>query len=112
MKESNDLRIYNFYISIIRIEQLYPLPLKEIKETFEECDNQNTKLLWIQEEPENCGAWIFIKYNLEKILKELNFPNIALLSRPESCSVATGSYNYHLEEEKQFIAKLENFLKK
>ena len=49
--------------AIIRMEQLYPLPVEEIKAALAQYPNAED-FAWVQEEPANQGAWSFIALNL------------------------------------------------
>lgn len=88
---------------IIRIEQLYPLHIEKIEDLikkyngFEEC-------IWVQEEPNNMGAWSFISPRLIKLLPE----NIGLkyIGRPRSASPAAGSYALHKKEYADYTGQL------
>jgi 2-oxoglutarate dehydrogenase E1 component len=74
--------------AIVRIEQLYPFPANQIIDIRDKYIRA-TKWIWVQEEPENMGAWWYIsqKFN-HKSLKDLN---IEVISQPESASPASGS---------------------
>jgi len=74
-------------IAVVRLEQLYPLPEKQIREIVK-AYGKNAKLIWAQEEPENMGAWGYIM----RVLRDLNMEVIAL---PASASPATGSPKVH-----------------
>ena len=79
---------------IVRIEQLYPTPLEEIKKVignFEEC-------IWVQEEPENMGAWNFIRPILEGLGKTVRY-----VGRPSNATPATGSHKKHQIEQATLI---------
>ncbi len=82
-------------IVLVRIEQLYPLHQERLKELiqahqgFQEC-------LWVQEEPQNMGAWHFIRPYLEDIIPK-GIP-LRYIGRPSSASPATGSHYYHHQE--------------
>jgi 2-oxoglutarate dehydrogenase E1 component len=71
--------------AIVRIEQLYPLPQKQLQEVF--AKHKNAQIVWAQEEPENMGAYTYL-------LRALKVPFTAV-TRPESASPATGSYKAH-----------------
>ena len=47
--------------AIIRVEQLYPLPAEQLKKAVD--SYQDVQLVWVQEEPENQGAWTFMAMN-------------------------------------------------
>jgi 2-oxoglutarate dehydrogenase E1 component len=72
--------------AIIRVEQLYPLPVKEIEEILVKYKKAGGKY-WVQEEPQNRGAWTFIKYQFENVFNE----KLIYIGRKPSASPATGS---------------------
>lgn len=78
--------------AIIRVEQLYPLPLNEIKK--ELARYPQARIMWAQDEPANQGAWPFMAVNL---VPEVDRP-IQLASRPASASPANGSAKRHAKE--------------
>ena len=73
-------------VHIIRIEQLYPLPFGQLKTALSKFDNP--KLIWVQEEPENMGAWNFI-------CMKLRYLNLEVIARKSSASPATGFKKMH-----------------
>ncbi|WP_372699452.1 multifunctional oxoglutarate decarboxylase/oxoglutarate dehydrogenase thiamine pyrophosphate-binding subunit/dihydrolipoyllysine-residue succinyltransferase subunit [Arthrobacter sp. JSM 101049] len=75
--------------AIIRVEQLYPLPLEQIKA--ELAKYPNAKLYWTQDEPANQGPWPFMGLNLAP---ELDRP-LVLVSRSASAATSTGSHKRH-----------------
>ena len=84
-------------IAIIRLEQIYPLPLKQLKEMlgkYAQADHWE----WVQEEPSNMGA---LKFMLQ------NFIEVPLLhtSRPASGSPATGSSALHKIQQRLIVEK-------
>lgn len=70
-------------IALVRIEQISPVPVKQIKEVLKKYSGAK-KYFWVQEEPENMGAW---GYMLRK------FPDVKLeyIGRKESSAPAAGS---------------------
>lgn len=86
--------------AIIRVEQLYPLPFNIIQSLIKRY-SKNTQFLWVQEEPENMGAWTYMLRYFR------SFP-IQLVSRSESASPATGSHKQHEKEQKELIEKAFN----
>ncbi|MEO8146619.1 MAG: 2-oxoglutarate dehydrogenase E1 component [Bacteroidia bacterium] len=85
-------------VALIRIEQLYPFPKKQIDAIIKKY-NSAKDIIWTQEEPENMGAYTF----LLRIWKDVNFKNI---SRPESASPATGSHDAHDKEQKELVERV------
>jgi 2-oxoglutarate dehydrogenase E1 component len=84
---------------IIRIEQLYPLAEKKLRETLKPFP-KNAKFVWCQEEPENMGAWTFI----EPRLRTLFCTEIAYAGRETSASPAVGALARHKREQARLIA--------
>ena len=72
--------------AIIRIEQLYPFPTKQIEKML--LKFPNTKTSWVQEEPLNMGAASFIKLHW-------NWNAIQIIARPASASTAVGFKKIH-----------------
>jgi len=85
-------------MAVVRLEQLYPLPEKQIKEIIQSY-GKNAKLIWAQEEPENMGAWSYIM----RMLRDLNMEVVAL---PASASPATGSPKVHEKRMSEMMEKL------
>ena len=74
-------------VAIIRIEQLYPFPAEAVRNLIYE--NKNAKRqLWVQDEPENMGAWPYIARKYPGL-------NLEVISRPESASPASGLMEQH-----------------
>ena len=86
-------------VAIVRVEQLYPLPIAQIADLLSRYPNAS-QVSWLQEEPENQGPWLHVQQALW--LMTLADPsskrNLALLARPASGSTATGSHHQHDHE--------------
>ncbi|MEO1166847.1 MAG: 2-oxoglutarate dehydrogenase E1 component, partial [Chloroflexota bacterium] len=54
-------------VAIVRVEQLYPLPVEELKAVIDRYPNVS-QIVWAQEEPKNMGAWEYMNYRLKKIV--------------------------------------------
>jgi 2-oxoglutarate dehydrogenase E1 component len=88
-------------VAILRLEQLYPLADETLDAALRSY-RDGTVVYWVQEEPENMGAWRFLKIRFgEAVLGRLPLRGI---SRPASASPATGSHNSHRKEQEQLIA--------
>lgn len=85
-------------IALIRIEQLYPLDLELLKNILVKYKNAK-EFIWVQEEPQNMGAWGYIHPILQEITKKINY-----VGRMRSASPATGSHSRH-DQEHAFILK-------
>jgi 2-oxoglutarate dehydrogenase E1 component len=83
-------------IAIIRIEQLYPLDEDSLKKIIASYPKLK-QVAWIQEEPQNMGAWNFLALKLMNLLPD----NVKLfyVGRKESAATATGLLRIHLEEQ-------------
>ena len=88
-------------VAILRLEQLYPIPDKELQEALG-VYHQDTPLIWVQEEPKNMGAWRFLR--AEWCHEFAGHPFTGVM-RPESASPATGSGNSHKIEQSRLMDK-------
>lgn len=85
--------------AIIRLEQLYPFPetpLLKILDRYPKAQD----IIWLQEEPQNMGAWSFVRNYLEEILST---KKISYVGRKASGSTAEGSKKAHLAEQDRII---------
>jgi len=89
-------------VAIVRIEQLYPFPQRELRALLERYP-QAAQVFWVQEEPANMGAWQFVYHRLGRTL--LDGAQLAYVGRPEAASPATGSYKVHLAEEAELAQR-------
>jgi len=92
-------------VALLRLEQYYPLPQSQLKTALEAYPD-GTPVYWVQEEPENMGAWYFLKVHFGgKLLGRFPFAGIA---RPASASPATGSANSYRIEQAEIHARALN----
>ena len=98
-REKNKL----FNIKILRLEQIYPFPIKSLQEFISK--SPQAEIIWCQEEPENMGSWSFIDRRLEKVLIDCNckYKRPVYVGRPEAASPATGTMSRHLKEQKKLV---------
>jgi 2-oxoglutarate decarboxylase len=82
--------------AVIRVEQLYPLPTEQMLRLVQEGYPNARELVWLQEEPENMGAWNFIEHHVWRV-KELGY-ELRVVARVPSGSPATGSKTVHDQE--------------
>ena len=82
-------------VAIIRVEQLYPLPIQQLKRIITRYKNVE-RYFWVQEEPENMGAWSYLR-------RKFKLVRTTLISREESASPATGIYSHHVQEQQSII---------
>ena len=77
--------------AIIRLEQLYPMPVEELRAALAGYPHAED-FAWVQEEPANQGAWSFIALNL---LEHLEGVRLRRISRPAAAAPAVGSTKVH-----------------
>ncbi|MBS32158.1 MAG: multifunctional oxoglutarate decarboxylase/oxoglutarate dehydrogenase thiamine pyrophosphate-binding subunit/dihydrolipoyllysine-residue succinyltransferase subunit [Acidimicrobiaceae bacterium] len=85
----------NAPVAVVRVEQLYPLPTEQMFGVLEFYPNAR-EVVWLQEEPENMGAWKFIEHRFWRV-KERGY-DFRHVARFESGSPATGSKTVHDQE--------------
>jgi 2-oxoglutarate dehydrogenase E1 component len=85
-------------VAIIRIEQLYPFPLKKVEKVLEKYSE--AQWFWVQEEPANMGYWSHLLTRHTDIFK-----NFQLVSRPMSATPATGLAHCHQQELKNILTE-------
>ncbi|WP_103341255.1 multifunctional oxoglutarate decarboxylase/oxoglutarate dehydrogenase thiamine pyrophosphate-binding subunit/dihydrolipoyllysine-residue succinyltransferase subunit [Amycolatopsis sp. CA-126428] len=90
-------------VAIVRIEQYYPLPKKKLLAALERYTNA-TQVAWVQEEPENQGAWPFFGLNLPRKFPEV-LSGLQVVSRRPMAAPSAGSSKVHEVEQKALISK-------
>lgn len=83
-------------VAIVRVEQLHPLPEKQLAKILEKYKGAET--VWVQEEAKNQGYWTYL-------LRFDMFRNFKLISRKSSASPATGFSNVHKKEQAEIVTK-------
>ncbi|GAA0948186.1 multifunctional oxoglutarate decarboxylase/oxoglutarate dehydrogenase thiamine pyrophosphate-binding subunit/dihydrolipoyllysine-residue succinyltransferase subunit [Virgisporangium aurantiacum] len=86
-------------VAILRVEQLYPLPVDELRAALGQYPNAED-FAWVQEEPANQGAWSFIALNL---LEHLEGVRLRRISRPAAAAPAVGSTKMHDVEQAALV---------
>ena len=81
-------------VALIRLEQIYPIPQQQLDALRKKY--KKAEWMWVQEEPRNMGALMFLQANLE------NFP-MKYVGRPASASPATGFAKKHAIEQAQLV---------
>ncbi|WP_276090811.1 2-oxoglutarate dehydrogenase E1 component [Pedobacter sp. JY14-1] len=87
-------------VAIVRVEQLYPTPVVQMEAVYKKYKNAG-EMVWVQEEPENMGAWPYLLRRLRRTL----FNDIEVISRKESSSTATGYAKQHANQQAYILAK-------
>lgn len=87
-------------VAIIRIEQLYPFPKKELKAELEKYKHVKD-VVWCQEEPKNQGAWYPSRHNIEECLlanQVLHYAGRGFFAAP-----AVGYASLHMQEQRELV---------
>ncbi|HEY3940147.1 MAG TPA: multifunctional oxoglutarate decarboxylase/oxoglutarate dehydrogenase thiamine pyrophosphate-binding subunit/dihydrolipoyllysine-residue succinyltransferase subunit, partial [Bryobacteraceae bacterium] len=94
-------------IAIIRIEQLYPFPLQRIADILRRY-SESAELFWVQEEPENMGAWYFVEEQMQPFInpgagggplkRQLRYVGRALAASP-----AAGAHKVHHDQQEALV---------
>lgn len=87
-------------VAVCRVEQLYPFPSLELGPLLESYSALD-EVVWLQEEPQNMGAWEFVQDEIERLI-EGRYP-LRYIGRPRSASPAEGSTAWHLVNQRALI---------
>jgi 2-oxoglutarate dehydrogenase E1 component len=87
-------------VAVARLEQLYPFPVEQARALLEGYPNLH-ELVWVQEEPQNMGAWRAIRHRLEEAKPE-HVP-LLYVGRPWRASPSEGYPTAHLREQDRIV---------
>ena len=85
-------------VAVVRVELLYPVPEDDLRDVLGR--HEGAEVVWCQEEPENMGAWRFMR----PIIRELAGREPIYAGRRASASPATGSPARHASEQDALVA--------
>jgi 2-oxoglutarate dehydrogenase E1 component len=85
-------------IAFIRIEQMYPFPQKQIEAIVEKY-SQAKDYVFVQEEPQNMGPWVYMDSRLRHL-------NMKYIGRDEAASPATGFIKRHNQETEEIMVSI------
>jgi 2-oxoglutarate dehydrogenase E1 component len=88
-------------VAVVRVEQLYPWPDELVARTLAGYPNASN-VWWVQEEPENMGAWTFVSERLRRLLGDRT--HLDHLARDASASPASGSTKVHDREQRELVS--------
>jgi 2-oxoglutarate dehydrogenase E1 component len=88
----------NTDISIIRLEQFYPFPHKQLEDVIAKYSRAK-EWYWVQEEPENMGGWNFVRSRLASLVHK----HIKYVGREDAASPATGFHNIYKRQQAAII---------
>ena len=86
-------------VAVCRVEQIYPFPVRDLVSAIEGYPALE-EIVWVQEEPENMGAWEFVRPSLEGLVGSRR---LAVLARPRSSSPAEGSAARHAQNQERLV---------
>lgn len=89
-------------VAVVRVEQLYPWPKDALVELLDRYPAAE-EVVWLQEEPENMGAWNFVHGRLHRLLRDTY--RLRHVSRAESASPASGSAALHALESSDLMTR-------
>ena len=91
-------------VILLRIEQLYPFPIKSLAKEIKPFKN-NAKFYWCQEEPKNMGAWFAVRDYIQWTLNNIKAKNkeVMYIGRNTAATPATGYAKRHLAQQKEII---------
>jgi 2-oxoglutarate dehydrogenase E1 component len=100
-------KIKNKKVYLIRIEQLYPFPVKTLAKELKKF-KKNAEFFWCQEEPKNMGAWNTTRNYIQWTLDHIKAENreVKYIGRKPAASPATGYLKKHLAQQKEIIEKV------
>lgn len=91
-------------IALVRIEQYYPTPVQAIRDILSTYP-RSAEFVWVQDEPENQGAWPFVSL---QFVKHQGTRGVRLISRPASAAPSTGLAKVHAAEQEDLIRRALN----
>jgi 2-oxoglutarate dehydrogenase E1 component len=92
-------------VALVRLEQPFPFPADALARALE--PYASAEVWWAQEEPENMGAWPFVR---DEAARRLGIP-LSVVAREPSASPATGSLKVHQAEQARLVQRAFDGLK-
>ena len=92
-------------VAVVRLEMLYPLPEAELSALFRRWPEASC--LWVQEEPENLGAWTYLDRRLEALREAAGCaePRVACVARAEAASPAGSFHGDHDADQRRLVER-------
>jgi 2-oxoglutarate dehydrogenase E1 component len=90
-------------VALCRVEQLYPFPADAIQQVIAGYPDLK-EVVWLQEEPENMGAWEFVRPLLEDLIGG-RYP-LRYIGRARSSSPSEGSAAWHHINQNMLVAQV------
>ena len=100
---TSEQRKDNANVAIARVEQLYPFPDTAIREVMARYPKLR-EVCWVQEEPENMGAWEFVRPLLEELV-DRRWP-LRYIGRLRNSSPSEGSSSWHAVNQRAIVEQV------
>ena len=97
---TSERRKDNPHVAIVRVEQLYPFPSDVIRDLLDRYSSVR-EVCWVQEEPENMGAWEFVRPELESLI-DGRWP-LRYIGRSRNSSPSEGSSTWHAANQRAIV---------
>ena len=97
---TSDRRTDNPNVAVVRVEQLYPFPSEAIGQVIDRYPKLR-EVCWVQEEPENMGAWEFARPELETIINGRH--PLRYIGRSRNSSPSEGSSSWHAANQRAIV---------
>jgi 2-oxoglutarate dehydrogenase E1 component len=97
---TSDRRQSSTQVAVCRVEQLAPFPRVALREVLDGYPSL-TEVVWLQEEPENMGAWDWIRGQLEELIEERC--SMRFVGRARSASPSEGSAAWHQINQRKIV---------
>jgi len=89
-------------VALVRIEELYPLPARELEA--ELASYPNAEFVWAQDEPLNQGAWPYLALNMPSQVPAVAQRGLRVASRPEGAAPSAGTMKLHKLQAEELLA--------
>ena len=97
---ANEKRAKAENLAIVRVEMLYPFPADDLQKVFAHYPNAQ-EIIWVQEEPENMGAWNYMASHLAPLLATNT--ELQVIARPGRASPAVGFWDLYMAEQEEIM---------
>ncbi len=97
---ANEKRAKAENLAIVRVEMLYPFPADELQKVLAHYPNAQ-EIIWVQEEPENMGAWNYMASHLAPLLATNT--ELQVIARPGRASPAVGFWDLYMAEQEEIM---------
>jgi 2-oxoglutarate dehydrogenase E1 component len=89
-------------VAIVRVEQLYPFPAEDLKRVLQRYGSLS-EVSWVQEEPQNMGAWDYVRPELGCVMAD-RWP-LRYVGRDRTVSTAEGSHAWHVANQQRLVER-------